>query len=218
MRGRGMKKRRRISENSSGNAGFTLVELIIVIAIMAVLAGAVGLMVIRYIRKARASNATEELRTIVQAVESGLISSYAEEHDMNLNKTYTDSAGRTVPCGVLTNYMISRAQNQSKNGVTAANELAYYFAEKVLEELDAKNGSEYKFFNFHGDEYEPLGMNCDSFYGQFGCPGVIVVYGGEGKVLFAQYYNSGCLIQYEAGEGYKYLEDTNKFAGSETIH
>ena len=218
MRGRGMKKRRRISENSSGNAGFTLVELIIVIAIMAILAGAVGLMVIRYIRKARASNATEELRTIVQAVESGLISSYAEEHDMNLNKTYTDSAGRTVPCGVLTNYMISRAQNQSKNGVTAANELEYYFAEKVLEELDAKNGSEYKFFNFHGDEYEPLGMNCDSFYGQFGCPGVIVVYGGGGKVLFAQYYNSGCLIQYEAGEGYKYLEDTNKFAGSETIH
>ena len=218
MRGRGMKKRRRSSEKSSGNAGFTLVELIMVIAIMSVLAGAVGLMVIRYIRKARASNATEELRTIVQAVESGLISSYAEEHDMNLNKTYTDSAGRTVPCGVLTNYMISRAQNQSKNGVTAANELEYYFAEKVLEELDAKNGSEYKFFNFHGDEYEPLGMNCDSFYGQFGCPGVIVVYGGEGKVLFAQYYNSGCLIQYEAGEGYKYLEDTNKFAGSETIH
>ena len=185
---------------------------------MAVLAGAVGLMVIRYIRKARASNATEELRTIVQAVEAGLVSSYAEEHEMNLNKTYTDSAGRTVPCGVLTNYMISRAQNQSKNGITAANELEYYFAEKVLEELDAKNGSEYKFFNFHGDEYEPLGMNCDSFYGQFGCPGVIVVYGGEGKVLFAQYYNSGCLIQYEAGEGYKYLEDTNKFAGSETIH
>ena len=159
MRGRGMKKRRRISENSSGNAGFTLVELIIVIAIMAVLAGAVGLMVIRYIRKARASNATEELRTIVQAVEAGLVSSYAEEHEMNLNKTYTDSAGRTVPCGVLTNYMISRAQNQSKNGITAANELEYYFAEKVLEELDAKNGSEYKFFNFHGDEYEPLGMN-----------------------------------------------------------
>lgn len=214
MRGRGMKKRSGIS----GNAGFTLVELIIAIAIMAILAGAVGLMVIRYIRKARASNATEELRTIVQAVETGLISSYAEEHDKNLNKTYTDSAGRTVPCGVLTNYMISRAQNQSKNGVTAANELEYYFAEKVLEELDAKNGSEYKFFNFHGDEYEPLGMNCDSFYGQFGCPGVIVVYGGEGKVLFAQYYNSGCLIQYGAGEGYTYLEDTNKFAGSETIH
>ncbi len=214
MRGRGMKKRRGIS----GNAGFTLVELIIAIAIMAILAGAVGLMVIRYIRKARASNATEELRTIVQAVETGLTSSYAEEHDMNLNKTYTDSAGRTVPCGVLTNYMISRAQNQSKNGVTAANELEYYFAEKVLEELDAKNGSEYKFFNFHGDEYEPQGMNCDSFYGQFGCPGVIVVYGGEGKVLFAQYYNSGCLIQYGAGEGYTYLEDTNKFAGSETIH
>lgn len=209
-----MKKRRDIS----GNAGFTLVELIIVIAIMAVLAGTIGLLVIRYIKKARASNVTEELRTIVQAVETGLISSYAEEHDMNLNKTYTDSAGRTVPCGVLTNYMISRAQNQSKNGVTAANELEYYFAEKVLEELDAKNGSEYKFFNFHGDEYEPLGMNCDSFYGQFGCPGVIVVYGGEGKVLFAQYYNSGCLIQYEAGEGYTYLDDTTEFVGSTTIH
>ena len=218
MRGRGMKKRRRISENSSGNAGFTLVELIIVIAIMAVLAGVVGLMVIRYIRKARASNATEELRTIVQAVETGLISSYAEEHEMNLNKTYTGLEGNAVPCGVLTNYMISRAQNKSQSNVSEDKALEYYFAQKVLEELNAENGSEYRFLNFTGDEDEPLGMNCDSFYGQFGCPGVIVVYGGEGKVLFAQYYNSGCLIQYEAGEGYKYLEDTNKFAGSETIH
>lgn len=209
-----MKKRRGISEN----AGFTLVELIIAIAIMAILAGAVGLMVIRYIRKARASNATEELRTIVQAVETGLISSYAEEHEMNLNKTYTGPEGKAVPCGVLTNYMISRAQNKSQSNVSEDKALEYYFAQKVLEELNAEDGSEYRFLNFTGDEDEPLGMNCDTFYGQFGCPGVIVVYGGEGKVLFAQYYNSGCLIQYEAGEGYTYLEDTNKFAGSETIH
>ena len=214
MRGRGMKKWR----NNSDNAGFTLVELIIAIAIMAVLAGAISLTVIRYIRKARASNAMEELRTIVSAVETGMVSSYAEDHEMNLNKTYTDDEGNAQRCGVLTNYMISRAQNKSANGITDANALEYYFAQKVLEELNAENGSDYRFLNFTGDEDEPLGMNCDSFYGQFGCPGVIVVYGGEGKVLFAQYYNSGCLIQYEAGEGYTYLDDTTEFVGSTTIH
>ena len=107
MRGKGMKKWR----NNSDNAGFTLVELIIAIAIMAVLAGAIGLTVIRYIRKARASNAMEELRTIVSAVETGMVSSYAEDHEMNLDKTYTDDEGNAQRCGVLTNYMISRAQN-----------------------------------------------------------------------------------------------------------
>ena len=182
------------------------------------LAGAIGLTVIRYIRKARASNAMEELRTIVSAVETGMLSSYAEDHEMNLDKTYTDDEGNAQRCGVLTNYMISRAQNKSANGITDANALEYYFAQKVLEELNAENGSDYRFLNFTGDEDEPLGMNCDSFYGQFGCPGVIVVYGGEGKVLFAQYYNSGCLIQYEAGEGYTYLDDTTEFVGSTTIH
>ena len=98
MRGRGMKKWR----NNSDNAGFTLVELIIAIAIMAVLAGAIGLTVIRYIRKARASNAMEELRTIVSAVETGMVSSYAEDHEMNLDKTYTDDEGNAQRCGVLT--------------------------------------------------------------------------------------------------------------------
>ena len=199
------------------NKGFTLVELIIVIAIMAVLAGAIGLTVIHYVRKARASAATEELRTIVSAVETGMISTYAEDHPMNFDKTYTDDTGRAVPCGVLTNYMISRAQNNSSNGITDANALEYYFAERVLDELNAKNGSIYRFLNFNGDEDEPLGVNCASFYSQFQCPGVIVVYGGEGKVLFAQYYNSGCLIQYVAGDGYTYLEDETAFAGAPKI-
>lgn len=213
LRGRGMKKEKSISKN----AGFTLVELIIVIAIMTVLASAIGLMVIRYIRKARAANAMEELRTIVSAVETGLISSYAEDHEMKLNKHYTGSDGNTVPCGMLTNYMISRAQNNSVAGVSEDNALDYYFAQKVLEELNAENGSNYRFLNFTGDEDEPLGMNCDSFYSQFGCPGVLVVYGGEGKVLFAQYYNSGCLIQYVAGDGYTHLEDQKTFAGAPKI-
>ena len=93
-------------------SGFTLVELIIAIAIMAVLAGAISLTVIRYIRKARASNAMEELRTIVSAVETGMVPSYAEDHEMNLDKTYTDDEGNAQRCGVLTNYMISRAQNK----------------------------------------------------------------------------------------------------------
>ncbi len=208
-----MRKRRRISTNE----GFTLVELIIVIAIMAVLAGAIGLAVIRYVRRARASTATEELRTIVSAVETGMISTYAEDHPMNLNKTYTDDEGKATPCGVLTNYMLSRAQNNSVNGITDANALEYYFAQRVLEELNAKDGSEYHFFNFTGDEDEPLGMNCNGFYNQFGCPGVIVVYGGEGKVLFAQYYNSGCLIQYVAGDGYVHLEDETTFVDAPKI-
>ena len=104
-----------------------------------------------------------------------MLSSYAEDHEMNLDKTYTDDEGNAQRCGVLTNYMISRAQNKSANGITDANALEYYFAQKVLEELNAENGSDYRFLNFTGDEDEPLGMNCDSFYGQFGCPGVIVV-------------------------------------------
>lgn len=208
-----MKKRRDVL----GNAGFTLVELIIAIAIMAILASAIGIAVVHYIRKAHASNAQEELRTIVSAVEMGLISSYADDHDMNLNKTYTAEDGASTPCGVLTNYMLSRAQNQSVNGVSDADALEYYFAEMVLDELNAKHGSEYKFLNFTGDEDEPLGMNCKSFYQQFGCPGVIVVYGKEGKVLFAQYYNSGCLVQYVPGDGYTYLEDVNEFVGTPTI-
>ncbi len=208
-----MKKRRSISKN----AGFTLVELIIAIAIMAVLAGAIGLAVIRYIRKARASNAMEELRTIVSAVETGLVSTYAEEYEMKTNKTYTDKDGKSYSCGMLTNYMLSRAQNKSLDGVSDDNALDYYFAEKVLEELNAENGSDYKFFNFTGDEDEPLGMNCKTFYSQFRCPGVIVVYSKSGSVLFAQYYNSDCLVQYVSGDGYTYLEEEKTFAGSPTI-
>lgn len=204
-------------KNQNENRGFTLVELIIAIAIMAVLASAIGMSVVHYIKKARASNAMEELRTIVSAVEMGLISSYAEDHEMNLNKTYIDATGNAQACGVITNWMISRAQNNSTSGINASNALEYYFAQKVLEELNASGGSDYKFLNFTGDEDEPLGMDCATFYSKFGCPGVIVVYGGEGKVLFAQYYNSGCLIEYVAGDGYRQIEDET-FADSGTIH
>lgn len=207
-----MKRERRFLKDN----GFTLVELIIAIAIMAILAGAIGLAVIHYIRKARASNATEELRTIVTAVETGFLSTYAEDHQTTLDKTYTDRHDDAHSCGILTNWMISRAQNKSQNGITEANELEYYFAQKVLEELGAENGSQYPFFNFTGDEDEPLGMNCKAFYNEFGCPGVIVVYGDEGKVLFAQYYNYGCLIEYNVMDGYSTL-DGDTFVGAPTI-
>lgn len=199
------------------NKGFSLVELIIVIAIMAILAGAIAPSVIRYIRKARASRATEEIRTIVQAVETGLISNYADDHEMDLDKTYTDRSGNAYACGVLTNWMMGRAQQDKKDEITPDMELEYYFAQLVLKELNAEKGSDFKFFNFTGDEDEPLGMNCDSFSKQFKCPGIIVVYGAEGKVLYAQYYNYGALIEYVAGDGYTVLEDEDTFVGAPTI-
>lgn len=193
----------------SNNAGFSLVELIIVIAIMAILAGAIAPAVIRYIRKARASRATDEARIIVQAVEASLVSSYAEEHVLTMDKTYVDNSGNSRQCGVLTNWMLSRAQNKSTSGVTEANAMDYYFAEQILIALDAEDGKTYSFFKFNGDEDDPLGMNCKSFTSQYGCPGLIVVYGNTGKVLFLQYYNYGCLIEYVAGEGYELVEDEN---------
>lgn len=199
-----------------GNKGFSLVELIIVIAIMAILAGAIAPSVIRYIRKARASRATEELRTIVTAVETGLISSYADDYDINADKVYTDSSGGTHACGVMTNWMLSRAQNDSTGEITDANKLEYYFAEQVLIELNAEDGSNFSFFNFTGDEDDPLGYNCDAFSSQYGCPGVIVAYSAQGKVLFAQYYNYGCLIEYSSGNGYYLIED-DTFVGAPTI-
>lgn len=199
-----------------GQEGFSLVELIIVIAILAILSAAIVPSVIRYIRKARASKATEELRTIITAVETGLISSYADEHPVNTDMIYTGYDGRQVACGVMTNWMISRAQNNSMDGISDSNALEYYFAQRVLEELDAKNGSVYPFFRFTGDEDEPLGMNCENFSGRFGCPGVIVVYGEDGKVIFAQYYNYGCLIEYVEGDGYETIDD-DTFAGAPRI-
>lgn len=190
-----------------GNKGFSLVELIIVIAIMAVLAGVIAPSVIKYIRKARASRATEELRTIVTAVETGLVSTYAEKYELDIDKVYTDEDGRSHPCGVITNWILSRAQNDSESEITDDKKLEYYSAEQVLSELNAEDGSNYAFFNFTGDEDDPLGYNCASFSGQYGCPGVIVVYGEDGTVLFAQYYNYGCLIQFVAGNGYELIDD-----------
>lgn len=205
-----------MGEGKNNSKGFSMVELIIVIAILAILSAAIVPSVIKYIKKARASRATEELRTIITAVETGLVSSYAEEHTINANMVYTDDTGKQRACGVMTNWMISRAQNNSMDGISDVNALEYYFAQKVLEELDAKNGSVYPFFRFTGDEDEPLGMNCKSFFDKFGCPGIIVVYGDDGKVMFAQYYNYGCLIEYDAAYGYETLDD-EVFVGAPKI-
>lgn len=204
-----MKRKKSLQNN---HLGFSLVELIIVIAIMAVLAGAIAPAVIRYIRKARAARATDEARVIVNSIEASLASNYAIELEITMDKTYTDPYGKTHDCGVLTNWMISRAQNKSTGDITDANEADYYFATQMLEALGA-DGKVYNFFNFNGDEDDPLGMNCESFSSQYNCPGVIAVYGRNGKVLYLQYYNYGCLIEYVAGDGYELIED-EKFIGS----
>ncbi|MBQ8412497.1 MAG: hypothetical protein IJX12_02685, partial [Lachnospiraceae bacterium] len=127
--------------------------------------------------------------------------------EMDADKVFTDAAGRTYNCGVLTNWMLSRAQNDSTSEITDANKLEYYFAEMVLIELNAEDGSDYRFFNFTGDEDDPLGFNCESFSAQYKCPGVIVAYSTNGQVVFAQYYNYGCLIEYTIGNGYYVVED-----------
>ncbi len=196
-----------------GNRGFSLVELIIVIAIMAILAGAITPAVIHYIRKARASRATEELRTIVTAVETGLVSSYADEYEIEADNIYVDGSGTSHTCGIMTNWMLSRAQNKNTSDITDANKLEYYFAQQALVELNAEDGSDFPFFRFTGNEDDPLGYDCDVFSGKYGCPGVIVAYSDKGKVLFAQYYNYGCLIEYTIGNGY-YLVEDEEFASS----
>lgn len=198
------------------NKAFTLVELIIVIAIMAVLAALIVPSVIKYMRKARASRATEESRVIVSAVQNALATGNGNDLDIVMDKAYIDAAGNSHPCGVITNYSLSKAQNNvvvnpGDNGYSN-----YILAQDILEELHSAAGSDYKFYRFNGNQNNPLGANCEQFQAQYGCPGIVVAYDSTGHVYFLEYYNFGSLIRYEDG-AYTFCEDETNFSGTSKI-
>ncbi|MBE5944677.1 MAG: type II secretion system protein [Lachnospiraceae bacterium] len=209
-------KSKRKTHPHQNNLGFSLVELIIVIAIMAILAGVIAPSVIRYIRKSRAARATDEARVIVNSVEAALASSHASNFDLNMDMTYIAPSGKSYKCGMVNNWMLSRAQNNSTSDIDETNEADYYFAQQILIGLGAEDSKTYNFFRFTGDEEDPLGCNCEDFVSDYNCPGLIVVYGTSGKVLYLQYYNYGCLIEYVAGDGYELIED-EEFVGPPTL-
>ncbi len=198
------------------NKAFTLVELIIVIAIMAVLAGLIVPNVIRYIRKARASRATEEARVIVQAIQHSVATGEGQELNFIIDKQYIDSSGNVHDCSILTNYSLSRAQNNAPVTEGSSDYPNYVLAQDILEELHSASGSDYKFYKFNGSQTNPIGANCEQFYSQYGCPGIIIAYDSSGHVYFMEYYNYECLIRYEDG-AFTYCENEEKFSGSERL-
>ena len=199
------------------NKGFSLVELIIVIAIMAILAGAIAPAVIRYIRKARASRATDEARVIVQAVEAALATKAGEDAPLVYNMTFVDSAGNSVSVGLVTNWILSETQSGTVFQDTDPDYPNYIIAQEILENLSSNVDHDYQFFNFTGNNNNPIGMNCSQFASAYNnCPGVIVVYTPNGKVKMMEYYNYGCLIHYEDNE-YTYLEDETNFISSSRL-
>ena len=208
-----MKKRTRVCRGNE--RGFTLVELIIAIAIMATLAGLVTLSVVRYIRKARAGRATEEARTIVMAVQNGLASDKNSDVDMLLDKQFVRSDGSVTDCGVINNWMLSKAQNNVVVADTDPDYIDYLIAKEILENLNAGENNQYRFFRFKGSESNPVGMNCKTFTGQYNCPGVIIVYNPNGEVTYMEYYNYGCLIRYEDDE--YVLSESETFVGNDRI-
>lgn len=199
------------------NKGFSLVELIIVIAIMAILAGAIAPAVIRYIRKARASRATDEARTIVQAVESGLATKAGEDAPLVYNNTFTNSEGRDVSVGLITNWMLSETQAGTVVDETNPQYSNYLICIEILENLSSSSDHTYKFFNFSGNNNNPIDMNCAQFAATYpDCPGVIIAYSANGKVVMLEYYNYGCLIHYEDNE-YTYYEKEEEFISSDRL-
>lgn len=187
-------------KHQKSNKGFTLVELIIVIAIMAILASAVGISVIRYIQKAREGNVREEARVIHDAAQHAYVNMVAGDADLNLVKTFTKSDGSTVPCGVVTNYHLASVQRGDTINPNAADYCDYLIAQDILSSLSSNNQGGYNFLNFNGAVYNPIGMGCASFSNTYGCPGVIVVYDIEGKIVLLEYYKDDVLIHFEDGE------------------
>lgn len=207
-----------IKNKKNNNLGFSLVELIIVIAIMAILAGAIAPAIIRYIDKARASKATEEARVIVTAVETALATKAGEDASFLINNTFVDSDGNSKSCGILTNWMLSEAQSGTVYDESDPQYANYLIALEILTNLQSSSSDTYKFFNFTGNNNNPIGMNCDQFASAYhDCPGVIIAYGDNGKVLFLEYYNYGCLIRYESNE-YTFLEDEENFISSSRLN
>lgn len=202
----------------TNNKGFSLVELIIVIAIMAILAGAIAPAVIRYIRKARASRAMDEARTIVTAVETGLATKAAEDAELHYDNTFVNSSGNSRSVGLITNWMLSETQAGTVVDEENPEYSNYLIALEILENLSSSSDYSYKFFNFSGSDNNPIGMNCAQFAATYpDCPGVIIAYSSNGKVVMLEYYNYGCLIHYEDNE-YTYYEDEEEFIPSDRLH
>ncbi|MBR3599517.1 MAG: hypothetical protein IKL53_06530, partial [Lachnospiraceae bacterium] len=60
-------------------------------------------------------------------------------------------------------------------------------------------------------------MNCGQFASRYAdCPGVIIAYGSNGKVIMLEYYNYGCLIHYENNE-YTFMKDQDSFISSSRL-
>lgn len=207
-----------VSRKKLNNLGFSLVELIIVIAIMAVLAGAIAPAVIRYIRKARASRATDEARTIVSAVESGIATKAGEDAELHYDNTFIDSSDNSRSVGLITNWMLSETQSGTVVDEDNPEYSNYLISIEILENLSSTSEHSYKFFNFSGSDNNPIGMNCAQFATTYpDCPGVIIAYSSSGKVLMLEYYNYGCLIHYEDNE-YTYYEDVEDFISSDRLY
>lgn len=203
-------------DTSDTNSGFSLVELIIVIAVIAVLSAMIVPNIVHYIEKARASKATEEARVIVSAVQNSLATANGNELDVVMDKTYIDSSGNSKSCGVITNYSLSKAQNNVTVSPADPGYSNYMLAIDILDDLHSSSGSDYKFYRFTGNQNNPIGANCEQFYSQYGCPGIIIAYDSSGHVYFLEYYNYGSLIRYENGE-YTYCEDETSFSGASKI-
>lgn len=207
-----------VLRKKQNNLGFSLVELIIVIAIMAILAGAIAPAVIRYIRKARASRATDEARTIVTAVESGIATKAGEDAALHYDNTFIDSSDNSRSVGLITNWMLSETQSGTVVDEDNPEYSNYLISIEILENLSSSSEHSYKFFNFSGSDNNPIGMNCAQFATTYpDCPGVIIAYSSNGKVLMLEYYNYGCLIHYEDNE-YTYYEDVEDFISSDRLY
>lgn len=199
------------------NDGFSLVELIIVIAIMAVLAASIAPAVIRYIKKSREARAVTEAEAIVNATQSGFAAISSQDYAVNLDKTFRKSNGTNVRCGVVTNLMLKKAQNKGADAVadTASDYSDYLLAIEILDDLNIGSNSNYNFRNFSGSGTEPIGQNCSSFYSQYKCPGVIIIYNDHEQVIMMEYYNNDILVHYEDGE--YTVSDSPNFTGSDRI-
>ncbi len=197
------------------DGGFTLVELIIVIAVMAILAGAIGLSVIRYIDKARASRATEDARMIVSSVNNALAACATKDIDVIFDKKYIRDNGDVVNCGIITDWILAKAQNNEYMADTDPDYADYVISQEILANLCADSANDYQFLRFTGGPTNPIGANCKSFVDQYGCPGLIIVYSEAGQVSFLEYYNYGVFIRYENGE-YTHTDD-DSFTGTSKL-
>lgn len=182
--------------------GFTLVELIVVIAIVGVLTAMLTPVMRGFVREASESARIMEARIIVTAVQTAIVEEaglYNEE--LLINKTYGD-----VKCGAVTNFMMSRAQNEDRDFKLGRNKVDYDIACKVLENLDSRSKSA-NFYKFDGKEQNPWGMYLAEFEKKYpGVPALAIVYDVDGNILLMEYGRGGVMVRYKDGE-YTIVED-----------